>query len=82
MEAKENLVVAVAAVGESLRDGEAEAATYRLDPRQGLAVSFTSAVETLKGNLLNSILLGVTISVLLLLGIDKREEASLRTSPA
>lgn len=82
MEAKDNLVVAVAAVGESLRDGEAEAATYRLDPRQGLAVSFTSAVETLKGNLLNSILLGVTISVLLLLGIDKREEASLRTSPA
>ena len=82
MEAKENLVVAVAAVGEAISDGGSESATYRLDPREGLAVSFTSAVETLKGNLLNSVLLGVTISILLLLGIDKREEGSIRTSPA
>jgi hypothetical protein len=49
---------------------------YQLDPREGLSVTFTSAVETLKTNLLNSVLLGVTISILLLLGIDRREERS------
>jgi hypothetical protein len=44
-------------------------------------VSFSSAVETLKGNLVNSVLLGITISILLL-GFDKREERSIRVSPA
>ncbi|HEY7584501.1 MAG TPA: hypothetical protein VIB78_12895 [Acidimicrobiia bacterium] len=43
-------------------------------------MSFSSAVETLKGNLVNSVLLGITI--LLLLGIDKRDERSIRVSPA
>ena len=73
--AKENLVVEMP--GTALyQSGVAHKSdsSYRLDPREGLAASFTSAVETLKGNLLNSILLGLTISILLLLGIDKREE--------
>jgi hypothetical protein len=82
MESKENLVVAVPPVAGSISDGAPESASYRLDPREGLAVSFSSAVETLKGNLVNSVLLGITISILLLLGIDKREERSTRVSPA
>lgn len=46
-------------------------------------MSFTSAVETLDGNLVNSFLLGPTISILLLLGIDKGEKrASFRAISA
>jgi hypothetical protein len=82
MEAKDDLVVAIPAAAESIRDAGPQPASYRLDPREGLAVTFASAVETLKGNLVNSVLLGVTISILLLLGIDKREERSNRISPA
>ncbi|MGH8958654.1 MAG: hypothetical protein ACRDVK_08250 [Acidimicrobiia bacterium] len=83
-EAKENLVVEIPSVDQGRPDGEGQTGpAYRLDPREGLTVSFMSAVETLKANLLNSVLLGVTISILLLLGIDKREErSSFRASPA
>jgi hypothetical protein len=75
-------VVAIPSVAQSIGDGTPGSASYRLDPREGLAVSFSSAVETLKGNLANSVLLGITISILLLLGVDKREERSIRVSPA
>ena len=79
-EAKEHLVVEIPSV--DLSGGQARP-EYRLDPREGLSVSYATAVETLKGNLLNSVLLGVTISILLLLGIDRREEpSSLRSSHA
>lgn len=83
-EAKENLVVEIPSVDQDLSENSGQTEPdYRLDPREGLSVSFTSAVETLKDNLLNSVLLGVTISILLLLGIDKREErSSLDASPA
>jgi hypothetical protein len=73
--AKEDLVVEMP--GTALYQSELgyqPDSSYQLDPREGLAASFSSAVETLKGNLLNSIVLGLTISILLLLGIDKREE--------
>jgi hypothetical protein len=45
-----------------------------LDPRRGLAVSFSSAVETLRSHLLTSLALGVGVALLLLLGIDREEE--------
>ncbi len=45
-----------------------------LSPREGLAVLFTSAVEALRSQFLSAIVLGVGLSVLLLIGIDKREE--------
>lgn len=45
-----------------------------LSPRQGLAVTFTSAVETLKTQFLASLVLGIAISILMLLGIDDREK--------
>lgn len=45
-----------------------------LSPREGLAVLFTSAVEALRSQFLSAIMLGVGLSVLLLIGIDKREE--------
>jgi hypothetical protein len=84
-EAKNDLVVEMPEGDSYLPSAESQEPkfTFELDPREGLAVTFTSAVETLKQNLANSILLGVTISILLLLGIDKREErASLTASPA
>ncbi len=46
----------------------------QLSPREGLAVSFASAVETLRSQFLSAILLGIGISILLLLGVDRREE--------
>jgi hypothetical protein len=82
--AKENLVVEIPSVEQDQSEsGGQTQSDYRLDPLDGLSVSFTSAVETLKGNLLNSVLLGVTISILLLLGIDKRDDRShFHSSPA
>jgi hypothetical protein len=78
-EAKEDLVVEIPDVGSGRHPGEEQRRSdFPLDPREGLAVSFTSAVETLKSNLLNSVVLGVIISILLLLGIDKKAE---RLSP-
>jgi hypothetical protein len=83
-EAKNELVIEMPGSESYLSAPDAESEfNFKLDPREGLVVTFTSAVETLKQNLANSILLGVTISILLLLGIDKREErASLTASPA
>jgi hypothetical protein len=45
-----------------------------LNPRQGVAVSFSAAVETLRTNLLGSALTGLVVAVLLLLGVDHRED--------
>ena len=45
-----------------------------LEPREGLAVTFVSAVETLRSHLLTSLLLGMGVAILLLLGIDERED--------
>jgi hypothetical protein len=47
-----------------------------LDPIQGLAMTFGSAVETLQTNLLSSVLLGVVLSALLMLGVEERDRSS------
>lgn len=47
-----------------------------LDPIRGLAVTFGSAVETLQTHLLSSILLGVVLAVLLMLGVEERDRSS------
>lgn len=74
-EAKENLVISVPPLGSSgLGEPGDSQVVHQLDPREGLAVSFTSAVETFKTNLLNSVLLGITMALLLMLGIDRSEE--------
>lgn len=74
-EAKEKLVTSGPALSSSGfgEPGDSQV-VHQLDPREGLAVSFTSAVETLKSNLMNSVLLGITMALLLLLGIDRSEE--------
>lgn len=74
-EAKENLVISVPPLGSSGLGEQGDSQVVRqLDPREGLAVSFTSAVETLKTNLLSSVLLGITMALLLMLGIDRSGE--------
>jgi len=74
-EAKEKLVTSGPALSSSgFGEPGASLVVHQLDPREGLAVSFTSAVETLKSNLMNSVLLGITMALLLLLGIDRSEE--------
>ncbi len=47
-----------------------------LDPIRGLAVTFGSAVETLQTHLLSSVLLGVVLAVLLMLGVEERDRTS------
>jgi len=75
MEAKENLVISSPSIDSNgLDESRTSQPTHQLDPREGMAVSFASAVETLKDNLVNSVLLGIAFAVLLLLGIDKSEE--------
>jgi hypothetical protein len=74
-EAKEKLVTSGPALSSSgFGEPGDSLVVHQLDPREGLAVSFTSAVETLKSNLMNSVLLGITMALLLLLGIDRSEE--------
>ncbi len=74
-EAKENLVISSPSIDSNGLDESGDSQlTNQLDPREGMAVSFASAVETLKDNLVNSVLLGIAFAVLLLLGIDKSEE--------
>ncbi len=70
-EIKDDLLVEVGGASGS----EAAAGGRRgLEPREGLAVTFVSAVETLRSHLLTSLLLGMGVAILLLLGIDEREE--------
>jgi hypothetical protein len=45
----------------------------RLTPREGLSVSFVSAVEALRSQFASAVLLGVGMAVLLLLGVDRKE---------
>jgi hypothetical protein len=50
-----------------------------MDPIEGLAVSFGSAVETLQSHLLSSILVGVVLAVMLMLGVEERGRVDVAT---
>ena len=69
--AKEDLVSTM--VAGSTRATPEEYSSPMLSPREGLAVSFASAVETLKNNLVMSLILGLLLATFLLIGVEKRE---------
>ncbi len=48
---------------------------HELDPLEGLTVTFGSAVETLQTHLLSSIVLGVVLAALLMLGVEEKEKS-------
>jgi hypothetical protein len=79
-EAKDQLVVVSSGVDRlppATSSGRAQ-----LSPREGLTVSFVSAVETLRSQFLSAVLLGVGMAVLLLIGIDRDEEREGRPARA
>jgi hypothetical protein len=57
-------------------DGETPSSAetrFEIGPREGLTVTFRSAVETLQSHLLSAVALGVAVSILLLTGVDRDE---------
>jgi hypothetical protein len=79
IEAKSGLVVTIELGGGASSRPAGETSTRdHLDPMEGLTVTFTTAVETLGQHLLASVVLGVIMSILVLLGVDRRED---KTAP-
>ena len=75
--AKETLVAAMVF---ELEGGEPNSdQSFELTPREGLTVSFSSAVETLRNNLLLSLTLGLVLAGFLLLGVEKQPPVRART---
>ena len=75
--AKETLVAAMVF---ELEDGEPNSdQSFELTPREGLTVSFSSAVETLRNNLLLSLTLGLVLAGFLLVGVEKQPPVRART---
>jgi hypothetical protein len=61
---------------------EPRGSSGQLDPREGLAVTFVAAVETLRSNLMMAIMLGSALAALLMVGIDDREDHHGSARPA
>ncbi len=57
-------------------DGGSGDGGFHISPREGLTVAFRAAVESIEGQLLQAIALGVLIATLTMVGVDKR-----RTKP-
>jgi hypothetical protein len=48
--------------------------SLELTPVEGLMVSFLTAAETIRGQLVSAAVLGLLMTVLLLIGVAKRED--------
>lgn len=72
IEAREDILVETG----SRESGPAAATGHRLslDPREGLTVAFSSAVESFQGNMLAAIGLGLLLAGLVIVGIGDRDE--------
>jgi Tfp pilus assembly protein FimV len=71
---KEDLVIVSASPEVARRVVEARPAQPELNPLEGLTLTFGSAVEALRTNLLSSIVLGVVLAVLLMLGVEENDK--------
>jgi BarA-like signal transduction histidine kinase len=55
---------------------------WHIDPRQGLAVAYRTAVETLPNQLLEAVLLGLLVATLVVVGVGRASPSLTRGLPA
>jgi hypothetical protein len=77
-EMKDELVAVAVSSPPPPPSGVDDAPTFEKDlsPVRGLAVTFGSAVETMRIHLFSSILLGVVLALLLMLGVEERDRSN------
>lgn len=81
VEAKAELVISLG-TGVAVTGEVDDPKQMTLDPREGLAVSFRSAVEAIQGHLLPAAALGVAVSFLLLIGLDRDDRKRRKAVPS